>query len=524
MHNGMRAALVRLVIPTMLAAAWPLTSNVDASPLAASAGAGSDTFAGARALIVDRTESGAVPSVCVAVARDGEIVWEEAFGWADKGNGVAATTRTPYLLASLAKPITATGVMVLVERGAMDLDGRIQDYLGDLALSTRGLSPADVTARHLLNHTSGLPLYYNYFYADQARRPSAFAETVGRYGVFVEPPGRRFRYANLGYDILGHAVATVSGKPHAAFMRDEVFAPLGLADGYVGSPGEGDRAPAVRYGADGGALPTGDMELSAGIPVYASVHDLIRFGMFHLGDRLPDQAALLSEASLDAMHWGKGEDVAYDSETYGLGWFFREDDGGYRTFWHEGGMSGASAMLKLAPDRDVGVALVMNAFDQRLAQRITNEILDVLLPKYARKRRLAAPRSASRFSPFRPGKETTGTWRGQVRTWAGGIPIVMAFEEDGDIHVLTRPFFDHTVIMPGQRLWDSLLNNTGVLGNRIYGWTTLALDTEDTADFPYVAIMDVTREGDVISGAVTAVAAADRMYYSLSSYVRLEKD
>ena len=78
--------------------------------------------------------------------------------------------------------------------------------------------------------------------------------------------------------------------------------------------------------------------------------------------------------------------------------------------------------------------------------------------------------------------------------------------------------------MPGQRLWDSLLNNTGVLGNRIYGWTTLALDTEDTADFPYVAIMDVTREGDVISGAVTAVAAADRMYYSLSSYVRLEKD
>lgn len=99
----------------------------------------------------------------------------------------------------------------------------------------------------------------------------------------------------------------------------------------------------------------------------------------------------------------------------------------------------------------------------------------------------------------------------------------MVFEEDHDIHVMTRPFFDHSVIMPNQMLWDAVLNNTGMLGDRIYGWTTIAVDTEDTADYPYVAIMDVTREGNVISGSVTAIAATDRMYYALSSYVRLEK-
>jgi hypothetical protein len=104
------------------------------------------------------------------------------------------------------------------------------------------------------------------------------------------------------------------------------------------------------------------------------------------------------------------------------------------------------------------------------------------------------------------------------------IRSFMVFDEDGDIHILTRPFFDNSVLMPNQSLWDAVLNNTGVWGNRIYGWTTINLDTDDTAGYPYVVIVDVTREGRVISGAVTATAAADRMHYSLSSYLRVEKD
>jgi CubicO group peptidase (beta-lactamase class C family) len=492
--------------------------------LAADVSAGSDLFSEVRSSLAEKTADGTVPSICVAVARGGEIIWEEAFGWADKESKIAATRHTPYLLASLAKPITATSVMLLVERGEMELDGRIQDYLGDIKFSTRGLSPKPVTVRHMLNHTSGLPLYFNYFYADEKRQPPPFAETVGRYGLFVEPPGKRFRYANLGYDILCHAVATVSGKPYADFVHDGVFTPLGLEDSYVGKSLGRHQEPAVRYNTDGQRLPSSELDLAAGTPAQASVHDLIRFGMFHLKDHLPDQTLILSDETLEAMHWGKGRGVVFDSDAYGLGWFFRDDDHGYRTFWHEGGMSGASTMLKLVPDQDIGVALVMNVFDQPLANAITNDILDVILPEYGKNRRTAAPRRRNQFRPFVPSEETNGVWAGYVWTYEGGVRIKMVFEEDGDIHVLTKPFFNHSVIMPNQSMWDALLNNTGVMGNRIYGWTTIYLDTGDTADYPYIAIMDVTREGSVISGAVTAVAAADRMYYSFSSYVRVTKE
>ena len=80
------------------------------------------SFDGVRALIQRQMTERQVPSVAVAVARDGRIVWEEAFGWADRENRVPATAHTLYSLASISKPITATALMILKERGLIDLD------------------------------------------------------------------------------------------------------------------------------------------------------------------------------------------------------------------------------------------------------------------------------------------------------------------------------------------------------------------------------------------------------------------
>ena len=76
-----------------------------------------------------------VPSIAVAVARDGKIIWEQGFGWADRENRVPASEHTLYSLASISKPITATGLMVLKERGKIDLDKPVNDYLGEAKLT-----------------------------------------------------------------------------------------------------------------------------------------------------------------------------------------------------------------------------------------------------------------------------------------------------------------------------------------------------------------------------------------------------
>src|SRR5947207_3814652 len=89
------------------------------------------SFGAIRDLIRARLVEQIIPSLAVAVARDGEIIWEEGFGWADRENRVPATEHTMYSLASISKPITATGLMVLKEQGKIELDQPINDYLGE---------------------------------------------------------------------------------------------------------------------------------------------------------------------------------------------------------------------------------------------------------------------------------------------------------------------------------------------------------------------------------------------------------
>ncbi len=481
------------------------------------------SFAGARALIDEKIADGSVPSVCVAVARGGEVVWEVAFGWADAERGARATTHTSYLLASVSKPMTATAVMTLVERGRIDLDTPLQQYMDDVPLSSPGGYADDVTVRHVLNHTSGLPLHFNYFYADEDRVRPSIEETIRRYGVLIEAPGRTFRYANLGYGVLGHVVASVSERDFADYVRDEVFIPLGMNDARVGSPPE-LHGVAVRYDDEGTVLPWVEVDTPGAAMFYGSAHDLIRFGMFHLKDHLGDQTAVLSDRSLDAMHWSSDPGAAYDTDLYGLGWFFNEDDSGCRVLWHEGGMSGTRTMLKLLPDHDIAVAIVMNIFDGDTCNAIADSILGELVPDYAEMRAKGECGPSNKFTSYEPSDEFTGIWRGSIHTHEGEVPVYMAFQSDGDIHVLTEPYFETSQALPGQDLWDVVLNNVGVMGNRIYGWANIAIPTSDTSPYPYVVVIDVVRRGRTLSGSVTAVATADRMYYALSSYASLEKD
>src|SRR5437879_2338151 len=123
-------------------------------------------FGAIRELIRTRLVEQTVPSLAVAVARNGTILWEEGFGWADRENRAPATGHTMYSLASISKPITATGLMVLKEQGKLDLDRPINDYLGEAKLKARIGDASEATVRRVANHTSGLPLHWHFFYED----------------------------------------------------------------------------------------------------------------------------------------------------------------------------------------------------------------------------------------------------------------------------------------------------------------------------------------------------------------------
>src|SRR5690606_3806571 len=100
----------------------------------------------------------------IAVFRNGNIDWEEAFGWADREQRVAATPRTAYSLASISKSITATGLMTLVATGKVDLGRSINDYLGNATVRAWIGSAEEATVARVADHTAGLPFHAQFFY------------------------------------------------------------------------------------------------------------------------------------------------------------------------------------------------------------------------------------------------------------------------------------------------------------------------------------------------------------------------
>src|SRR5439155_19939027 len=178
-------------------------------------GQSSDQFALVRAAMHRLVDTMGSPSVAVAVAKDGRIVWEDAIGWANRERRIPATANTIYPLASISKPITATGLMVLVERSQVDLDRPIDAYLGTAKLTGLGGDASRATVRRVLSHTAGLPLHSQFFYSGRGYSSPPMEETIRRYGNVVFPPGEFVEYWNLRYGIIVHVFERVSGQSYA---------------------------------------------------------------------------------------------------------------------------------------------------------------------------------------------------------------------------------------------------------------------------------------------------------------------
>lgn len=334
-------------------------------------------FESVRAGIQRRLVEDGVPSLAVAVARNGRIVWEEGFGWADRERRIPATEHTMYSLASISKPITATGLMILVERGLVDLDRPVNDYLGQAKLDGRAFDAAKATVLRVASHTAGLPLHYQFFYEDEPYRRPPMDETIRRYANLVTAPGERYQYSNLGYGILDYVIARVSGQSYPEFMRREVFLPLGLTRTSVDIGPGLEAYAATRYAADGTPIAFYDFDHPGGSAVFSSAHDLVRFGMFHLKNTLPEQKAILSAAAIDRMKVKVPETGTRGG--YAVGWAIGENDKGLKTISHTGGMGGVSTSLTLLPEQNAVVVVLCNA-SAGAPHQVAQEILAILAP------------------------------------------------------------------------------------------------------------------------------------------------
>lgn len=470
-----------------------------------------------RAIEAGMASSG-IPGLAVAVARAGQVIWARAYGWADRERMLPADIHTMFCLASVSKPITATGIMTLVDQGVIALDQPINRYLHrDAQLKVRIGDPEQVTVRRVANHSAGLPLHANGFNGAAVRLKPPMAETIRRYGNITTPPGERFRYSNLGYGILDHLIERMSGIGFSDYLRRQLFLPLGMHRSTVDLTPDLAAFAAVRYDENGLPLdPRNDCDHRGASAVYCSVHDLLRFGLFHLHQLCPAQP-VLSKASIKAMRSSAVPMAPVNpmdlnlrpGSAYGLGWVM-DDDALDCRISHGGGMSGCAAKLLLLPREGIVIAVVSNQF-KPLAYTIENEILAQLLPSHAGKQH-AHDRTHPPLPPAKPATSARfdatlqGDWAGTVRTYQDDLPLRLRFMSDGNLHAKL-----------GIQLW-TLVNGVQVTDGRLTGSMLGNVNTGDTTRHPFHPFhhlkLDLKIRGDVINGAVINVAGCELNHWT----------
>jgi CubicO group peptidase (beta-lactamase class C family) len=174
-----------------------------------------------------------VPGASVAAVENGQVAWARGYGLADPAQGLPVTPDTVFDAASIAKPVTAWGIMTLVEDGLLDLDAPIEQYLTRWHLPPSEFDHDQITIRRILSHIAGLSTD-----GDTGVEPGAYVPTLeealqgavlGMRALHVAyPPGEDYHYSSVGYTLLEMAVEEVTGESFASYMQREVLDPLGM--------------------------------------------------------------------------------------------------------------------------------------------------------------------------------------------------------------------------------------------------------------------------------------------------------
>jgi N-acyl-D-amino-acid deacylase len=342
-----------------------------------------------------------IPGGSLAVVRDGKLIYARGFGYADREEKTPVQPESLFRIASVSKPVTAVAILKLAEQGKLKIDDKVLDYIDAEPFLPEGRKFDErwqqVTLAHCLAHTGGWDRGVSYDPMFQALRMSREMQVP----LPIEPlhiicyqrgmpldfdPGSRYAYSNFGYSLLGRVIEKVSGKSYEQYVKDDVFAPLGISAPRIGKSLASERAEGeVKYYVvnDGTGVavtgPAGGNE-DEKVPIsygswrqetldahggwIASTIDLAKFGaaLDVVDGSQATRGKLLSPASVKELLSPRIEMKNPAGEVtgqYGYGWMLKKDDalGDYAA--HGGALACTAASLIHLPD-GLNVAVLFN--------------------------------------------------------------------------------------------------------------------------------------------------------------------
>ena len=336
--------------------------------------------------LIDRMKYYRVNGLSVAVINDYKIEWTKGYGWADTAEHRKVTPRTLFQPASVGKSTHALGTMKLVEKGLIDPEKDINEYLVRWKFPYDSLSKGKkITLLHLLSNSAGVSVHGFDGYKWNQPLPNILQILNG------EPPsnspavrsafepGLKFQYSGGGYTISGMMVEDVTGSKYADYMRQNVLKPLGMNDTYFYGEltANTKKRLATAYRIDG--KPIGCKyhiypEDACGASLWSTPADIARFIIDMQRSLINKSNKVVSAATAKKMV------TPFVSDFYGLGFFIEKK--GEQTYFHHTGLNeGFVSDYYGSIEGGKGVVVMANA-DIALPSDITEEIINSVATVY----------------------------------------------------------------------------------------------------------------------------------------------
>jgi CubicO group peptidase (beta-lactamase class C family) len=333
----------------------PSTDPTDPTVTSAATDAGGTDAGEADAAAVEATRAmfapitADMPGCTVAASRGGEVVFAEAVGAARLDPAVPMTIETVVDIGSTSKQFTATAVLLLAERGDLDLDAPLSSVLGDL--------PAwadEPSIRQLMHHESGIPDYIGLL-ADQGFSLGDVTTDDDALGALADvteldfEPGTSWAYSNSNYFLMGQVVLAVTGDDLGIFLADEVFGPLDLDMVMDPTAAIAEKATSYEGSGDGRFVADSLWQQLGDGAIQTTPSQLVRWASEYWSPELEltiDDR--LDQAPVPAGLPGDG--------VYGAGIFALADDELGQVLRHSGGWGGFVTVFAVAPELEVAIA------------------------------------------------------------------------------------------------------------------------------------------------------------------------
>ncbi|MCB1190598.1 MAG: beta-lactamase family protein [Leptospiraceae bacterium] len=337
--------------------------------------------------IQKKMETNGIVGLVCGIVKDGELAWKKAYGYADLENEIEVKTDTIFLLASVSKTVTATAAMILYERGEIDLETDINEYLPFQVIHPK-YSDIPITAKMLLTHTSSISdSSYNeledsvlYVREDEEMEydlASLLEEYFTEDGEFYDPelcfsdkkPGIKYDYSNVGTSLLGYLVEVISEQSLEDFCKENIFKPLGMKN---------TSWFLKNLDLEKVTLPYYDSENTNGhyeSPDYpdgmlrSTVEDMARFLIMFIQNGEYKGKRILQEKTAELMkdtHFEYKEEG--ETNRIGLTWYYLDygDDESY--LGHAGSEEGVTTSMFYEVNSEVGVLVFCNTSNAEISE------------------------------------------------------------------------------------------------------------------------------------------------------------